>query len=81
MAAHVLAHGAKLSDQPALELLHTDHSEVWTYGTLRAAVAGVATGLRMRGLTPGDRILMRLGNVLGATTSSRNSDLILIIES
>lgn len=62
MAAHVLAHGAKLSDQPALELLHTDHSEVWTYGALRAAVAGVATGLRMRGLTPGDRILMRLGN-------------------
>ncbi len=64
MAAHVLAQGAATPDRPALELLHPDHSEVWTYAQVQAAVAGVATGLRAQGLRPGDRVLMRLGNSL-----------------
>lgn len=62
MAAHVLAMATTNADQPALELLHPDHTEVWTYGQIQAAIAGVATGLLATGLVPGDRVLMRLGN-------------------
>lgn len=64
MAAHVLARAATLPDHPALEVLHADKTEVWTYAQVQAAVAGVATGLRAQGLHPGDRVLMRLGNSL-----------------
>jgi len=64
MAAHVLARGATTPNQAALELLHPDSTEVWTYAQVQAAVAGVATGLKAQGLRPGDRVLMRLGNSL-----------------
>lgn len=64
MAAHVLARAGSLPDRPALELLHADRTEVWTYRAVQAAVAGVATGLRGLGLVAGDRVLMRLGNSL-----------------
>lgn len=64
MAAHVLARATATPDRPALELLHPDHTEVWTYAQVQAAVAGVATGLCATGLRPGDRVLMRLGNSL-----------------
>jgi acyl-coenzyme A synthetase/AMP-(fatty) acid ligase len=64
MAAHVLAQAASLPDKPALELLHADHSEVWTYAQVERAVTGVATGLLAQGLSPGDLVLMRLGNTV-----------------
>lgn len=64
MAAHVLARAGTMPDRPALELLFADRTEVWTYGKVQAAVAGVATGLRALGLVPGDRVVMRLGNSL-----------------
>jgi acyl-coenzyme A synthetase/AMP-(fatty) acid ligase len=62
MAAHVLQHAAALGDKPALEMLYPDHKQVWTYGRLDRAVRGIGTGLLARGLVPGDRVLLRLGN-------------------
>ncbi|KPA22634.1 Benzoate--CoA ligase [Shimia sp. SK013] len=63
MAAHVLAHADDLPDKIALTVLG-DTSETWTYAALKSAVLGTATGLLNHGLTPGDHILMRLGNTV-----------------
>lgn len=61
MAHYVLSAGAKTPDKIALSVLGV---EDWTYRDLRAAVLGTATGLLQAGTTPGDRILMRLGNTV-----------------
>ena len=63
MAAHVLAaSAARLPDKPALQILRTNGAERWSYARLLAAVQGCGAGLLARGLVPGDRVLMRLGN-------------------
>ncbi|MFC6584090.1 class I adenylate-forming enzyme family protein [Sulfitobacter aestuariivivens] len=62
LAAYVLAAGAAHPDKPALSLVGGDKPEHWTFGDLIQAVRGTATGLLQRGLTPGDLVLMRLGN-------------------
>jgi acyl-CoA synthetase (AMP-forming)/AMP-acid ligase II len=62
LAAHALACGAALPDKPALEVLSPDQTEVWTYARLSAAIRGCGSALLNRGLVPGDRILLRLGN-------------------
>ncbi|MBL4917235.1 class I adenylate-forming enzyme family protein [Szabonella alba] len=62
LAAHVLAAGMAAPDRIALQLLSLSGAERWSYGRLVAAVRGVATGLLAEGLTPGDRILLRLDN-------------------
>ncbi|MCK0143762.1 acyl--CoA ligase [Aliiroseovarius sp. F20344] len=64
MAHYVLRHAAKLGDKPALEILSADGAEdtQWSYAQLERAVQGVATGLLDQGLSPGDRVLLRLGN-------------------
>lgn len=36
--------------------------ETWTFGDLRRAVLSVAAGLRLCGLEPGDRVLLRIGH-------------------
>ncbi len=64
MAAHVLRRAASTPDKTALRVLHDTHSEDFTFGALNAAVLGTATGLLRLGCTPGDRILMRLGNTV-----------------
>jgi acyl-coenzyme A synthetase/AMP-(fatty) acid ligase len=64
MAAHVMRHGAKTPDKIALQVLHPDHSENWTYHDLENAVRGIATGLLDTGAKAGDLILMRLGNTV-----------------
>jgi acyl-coenzyme A synthetase/AMP-(fatty) acid ligase len=64
LAAHVLAHAEVLAEKPALVLLHSDRDEVMSYAGLLAAVRGCGTALLDRGLLPGDRVLMRLGNGL-----------------
>lgn len=64
LAAHVLRHADDLGDKIALSILGTDRSEDWTYARLSAAVRGTATGLLRLGLTPGDIVLMRLGNTV-----------------
>lgn len=62
MAAHVLAHAPRLGDKIALAVLSPGGAQRWSYARLESAVRGLATGLQARGLQPGDRVLMRLGN-------------------
>ncbi|KKL94873.1 hypothetical protein LCGC14_1860350, partial [marine sediment metagenome] len=62
LAAHVLRQAATRPDAVALEVVGGAADTVWTYAQLQAAVLGIATGLSRLGLSPGDRILMRLGN-------------------
>ncbi|PRY26274.1 acyl-CoA synthetase (AMP-forming)/AMP-acid ligase II [Aliiruegeria haliotis] len=62
MAAHVLDPAERLADKTALAILSPSRASRWRYGALAQAVAGIAAGLRAQGLSPGDRLLMRLGN-------------------
>ncbi len=62
MAAHVLAPTSAQGGKLALSVLHSDRREDWTYSQLQTAVRGVGTGLLNAGLTPGQIVLMRLGN-------------------
>jgi acyl-coenzyme A synthetase/AMP-(fatty) acid ligase len=62
MVRDLLGHASRLADKPALQVLRASGAERWSYGRLERAVRGVATGLLDQGLTPGDRILLRLGN-------------------
>src|SRR5580765_4967449 len=48
----------RLPQQPAV----TDDRQAWNYGELIRRIAGVAGGLRARGLVPGDRVLLSLEN-------------------
>lgn len=63
LAGYVLARAATL-DKPALLLLHPDRDQTLHYPDLLRLTQGCATALLSLGLTPGDRILMRLGNGL-----------------
>ncbi|MEM6939249.1 MAG: class I adenylate-forming enzyme family protein [Pseudomonadota bacterium] len=62
LAAYVLAQGAQTPQKIALSLVGTDETEDWTYAALIRAVAGTARGFLDLGLTPGDRVLLRLDN-------------------
>lgn len=62
LAAHVLNPAAAQPDATALEVLGPDGAEIWSYRALEQAVRGTGTGLLQAGLTPGDIVLMRLGN-------------------
>lgn len=62
LAAHVLARACALGDKAALEILHADGAEVWSYARLESAVRGCGTGLLALGLPAGAKVLMRLGN-------------------
>ncbi|MEP5731838.1 MAG: class I adenylate-forming enzyme family protein [Sulfitobacter sp.] len=62
LAAHVLQVGAAQPEALALSLLGPSSVENWTYGEVIQAVRGTATGLLEAGMTPGDILLMRLGN-------------------
>ncbi len=64
LAAHVLRRAEALPDKIALAVLGPTRAERWSYGRLAQAVLGTATGLLRRGLEPGDRVLMRLGNTV-----------------
>lgn len=63
MAHHVLRAGAACPDQLALQILHGDQTEDWTYAALIAAVRGTATGL-LQHAQAGQMVLMRLGNTV-----------------
>ncbi|WP_137112330.1 class I adenylate-forming enzyme family protein [Rhodobacter sp. SY28-1] len=63
LAGHVLARAAIL-DTPALTILHPERDETLSYADLLRLTQGCATALLSLGLTPGDRILLRLGNTL-----------------
>ncbi len=60
LAEYVLSHADRLSGKPALEEIG---GQIWTYGALRDAILGTATGLSAFG-RPGDRILLRLSNTV-----------------
>lgn len=64
MAQYVLRHAADLGDKTALSVVAADGNDDrhWTYATLSRAVRNVAGGLLAQGLSPGDRVLLRLGN-------------------
>lgn len=62
LAAHVLAAGQATPDKVALAILTLTGAERWSYGRLTRAVRGAGGWLLARGLRPGDRVLIRLGN-------------------
>ncbi len=64
MAAHVLRHADELNSKTALSLLGHDHAEDISFGALKSAILGTATGLLNAGLRRGDIVLMRLGNTV-----------------
>lgn len=64
MAAHVLAHAPTQPDKVALAVVGPSGAERWSYGKLYQAVMGTGAGLLKAGLTPGDKVLMRIGNTV-----------------
>jgi acyl-coenzyme A synthetase/AMP-(fatty) acid ligase len=64
LAEHVLTRAEDLPDKPALVILHPDRDEAIPYARLRTLCLGCAAHLSSLGLSPGDRILMRLDSSL-----------------
>ncbi len=64
LAAHVLGAGARTPEKIALSVVRPTGAQRWSYARLISAVRGTATGLLQSGLTPGDILLMRLGNTV-----------------
>lgn len=64
MAAHTFAPAARMPDKVALEVLDGPGAPIerWTHGALADVVRRTAGGLAARGIGPGDRVLLRLGN-------------------
>lgn len=64
LAAYALAAGAAVPAKIALQIVGLTGAERWSYAALTAAVRGIGTGLLASGLTPGARVLLRLGNTV-----------------
>ncbi len=65
LAAYCLAPAQAAPDKVALSVFRDpagDPHEQWTYGALNAAVERATAGFIAQGVTPGDRILLRVGN-------------------
>ncbi|MCA8880088.1 MAG: acyl--CoA ligase [Rhodobacteraceae bacterium] len=62
LAAHVLGRADADPEKPALVILGPGGAAEWGYGRLADTVRRSAGGLRGRGLAPGDRVLLRIGN-------------------
>lgn len=62
LAAHVLAAAAQRPEKIGLMIVKPAGAERWSFARIEAAVLGAATGFLARGLEPGDRVLLRLGN-------------------
>ena len=62
LAEHVLNAGLATPDRLALAVISPSRADRWSHSRLRQAVLGVAAGLLGRGLRPGDRVLLRVGN-------------------
>jgi acyl-coenzyme A synthetase/AMP-(fatty) acid ligase len=62
LAAYVLSQAERRADKTALSIIGPHGAEDWSYARLEAAVRGAASGFLAAGLSPGDRVLMRLGN-------------------
>ncbi|PVH28786.1 class I adenylate-forming enzyme family protein [Pararhodobacter oceanensis] len=64
LAEYVLRAGQALPDKIALQILSVTGAERWSYAALIRAIRGTGTGLLQAGLTPGDRLLLRLDNTV-----------------
>lgn len=64
LAAHVLAAADRVPDKIALAVVNPTGAQRWSYARLRHSILGCATGFLDHGLVPGDRLLMRVGNVV-----------------
>ena len=64
LAAYVLGPAAAQPDKVAVARIGPARAERWSYGKLERAVGGLAAALLARGLTPGARVVLRLGNDL-----------------
>lgn len=62
LARHVLWSNAADPEKVALTVLKPSGSARWSYAMLRTAVLARAGAFLAAGLTPGDRLLLRLGN-------------------
>lgn len=62
LAAYVLHAGAATPDKVALAILTLTGAERWSYGRLIQAVRGCGSWLLDQGISPGERLLIRLGN-------------------
>ena len=62
MAAHVLASAKRNPDKTALSVIGPTGTRDWTFAEIEGAVRGIAAGFVQRGLSPGDIVLLRLGN-------------------
>ncbi len=62
MAAHVLGKAWAQPEKLALSVLYPDHRDDWSFARVERAVRGLAAGFLARGLKPGERVLLRLGN-------------------
>jgi len=64
LTAHVLGAAEVDPDKIALAIVGPARAERWSFGRLKEAVLGTATGLLEAGLEPGDRLFLRLGNTV-----------------
>ena len=64
LSQYVLRHAKDTPDKTALEVLGAGGSDRWTYAELETAVLGTGAGLLSLGYSPGQRVLMRLGNTV-----------------
>ncbi len=64
LAAHVLGRAEVCAQKTALSVLGPSGSRDWSYEALARSVRGTGTGLLNAGLSPGDVLLMRLGNTV-----------------
>ncbi|MCO6382128.1 class I adenylate-forming enzyme family protein [Oceanicola sp. 502str15] len=64
MAAYVLSAAKETPGKTALVIAGASKAQRWRYGELEARVAAIAAAFTARGLVPGDRVLLRLGNTV-----------------
>ena len=64
LAAHVLAPAERSPGKIALARIGPARAERWSYERLAGAVGGLTAALLERGLAPGSRVMLRLGNDL-----------------
>ena len=64
LTAYVLDRANELQDKIALSILYRDSVENWTFGALQSAILGTAAGLIETGVRPGQKIMLRLGNIV-----------------
>ncbi len=64
LTAYVLGRADEVQDKNALSILSTKGVENWTFSALQSAVLGTAAGLLESGVTPGQKIMLRLGNTV-----------------